>query len=84
MKLKAEKLLSKKSVYINGLLYHSYRFGWNPFRGKSNWNVLICRTMGHEKNKIQKHEWCQRCGLCNEEIYHLQNKVEDQIKELGL
>lgn len=30
---------------------------------------LICKLFGHKHNINPKHEWCDRCGLCNEEIY---------------
>jgi hypothetical protein len=51
----------------DGLLYHRYRFNFY-----TNIKVFVCRLFGHRINKKEDHEWCNRCGLAYEEIYHKQ------------
>ena len=31
--------------------------------------VIVCKSVGHELNSNPNHNWCERCGLCHEEIY---------------
>lgn len=64
----------KTPVYINGLMYHHYRFGL-----RQNIKVATCRLFGHQLNNNVDHKWCQRCGLFYGEIYHLQAGWEKHL-----
>jgi len=61
--------MTHKRIYKNGLMYHRYRFSlWG------NIKVWFCRRFGHQLNNDKNYEWCERCGLVHEEIYHKQNR----------